>query len=51
MGRLKDAWNALRGYSAAADLRASNWSPSAGSANAEVAGAAATVARVQRPAD
>ena len=50
MGRLKDAWNALRGYSAAADLRASSWSPSAGSANAEVAGAAATVARRARDA-
>ena len=50
MGRLKDAWNALRGYSAAADLRASSWTPSAGSANAEVAGAAATVARRARDA-
>ena len=45
IGRLKSAWHALRGYAAASDLRASTWAPSSGSANAEVAGAAATVAR------
>ena len=50
LDRIRSAWNALRGYSAAADLRASSWSPSAGSANAEVAGAAATVARRARDA-
>ena len=51
MGRLRDAWNALRGYAAAQDLRASaQWAPSAGSATAEVGAAAATVARRARDA-
>ena len=50
IGRLKSAWHALRGYAAASDLRASSWAPSSGSANAEVAGAAATVARRARDA-
>jgi hypothetical protein len=45
LDRIRAAWHALRGYAAAADLRASTWAPSSGSANAEVAGAAATVAR------
>jgi len=45
MGRLRDAWNALRGYAAAQDQRASAWAPSGGSATAEVGVAAATVAR------
>ncbi|PWS35192.1 hypothetical protein DFH01_23085 [Falsiroseomonas bella] len=49
MGRLRDTWNALRGYAAAQDSRASAWAPSAGSATAEVGMAAATVAR--RPRD
>ena len=31
MGRLRDAWNALRGYAAAQDSRASAWAPSGGS--------------------
>ena len=48
--RLRSAWQALRGYAAASDLRASTWAPSSGSANAEVAGAAATVARRARDA-
>ena len=48
--RLRSAWHALRGYAAASDLRASTWAPSSGSANAEVAGAAATVARRARDA-
>ena len=48
--RLRAAWHVLRGYAAASDLRASTWSPSGGSANAEVAGAAATVARRARDA-
>ena len=48
--RLKVAWHALRGYAAASDLRASTWTPSSGSANVEVAGAAATVARRARDA-
>ena len=50
MGRLRDAWNALRGYAAAQDHRASAWAPSGGSANAEVGTAAATVARRARDA-
>jgi hypothetical protein len=45
MGRLRDAWHALRGYAAAQDSRASAWAPSGGSATAEVGMAAATVAR------
>ena len=50
IGRIRAAWHALRGYAAASDLRASTWAPSSGSANAEVAGAAATVARRARDA-
>ena len=50
ISRLKSAWHALRGYAAASDLRASTWAPSSGSANAEVARAAATVARRARDA-
>ena len=50
MGRLRDAWNALRGYAAAQDQRASAWAPSGGSATAEVGMAAATVARRARDA-
>ena len=49
-GRLKSAWHALRGYTAASDLRASTWAPSAGSANTEVSAAATTVARRARDA-
>ena len=50
LDRIRAAWNALRGYAAASDLRASTWAPSGGSANNEVAGAAATVARRARDA-
>jgi hypothetical protein len=50
MGRLRDAWQALRGYAAPQDSRASAWAPSGGSANAEVGQAAATVARRARDA-
>jgi lambda family phage portal protein len=50
MGRLRDAWNVLRGYAAAQDSRASAWAPSGGSATAEVGMAAATVARRARDA-
>ncbi|SUE63511.1 phage portal protein [Roseomonas gilardii] len=50
MGRLRDAWNVLRGYAAAQDQRASAWAASGGSANAEVGMAAATVARRARDA-
>jgi capsid protein len=50
MGRLRDAWNALRGYATAQDSRASAWAPSGGSATAEVGMAAATVARRTRDA-
>jgi hypothetical protein len=50
MGRLRDAWNALRGYAAAQDSRASAWAPSGGSATAEIGMAAATVARRARDA-
>ena len=50
MERLRAAWLALRGYAAAQDRRASAWSPSGGSANAEVGIAAATVARRARDA-
>lgn len=48
--RLRSAWQALRGYAAASDLRSSSWAPSGGSANAEVGAAAATVARRARDA-
>jgi capsid protein len=44
MSRLRDAWNALRGYAAAQDQRASAWAPSGGSATSEVGMAAKTVA-------
>ena len=51
MRRFRDAWQVFRGYAAAQDLRASaQWAPSAGSANAEVGAAAATVARRARDA-
>ena len=50
MGRLRDAWQALRGYAAAQDSRASTWAVSGGSATAEVGMAAATVARRARDA-
>ncbi len=50
MGRIRDAWLALRGYSAAQDQRASAWAASGGSATAEVGMAAATVARRARDA-
>ena len=50
LDRIRAVWHALRGYAAASDLRASTWAPSSGSANAEVAGAAATVARRARDA-
>ncbi|WPB86449.1 hypothetical protein [Sediminicoccus rosea] len=36
MGRLRDAWHALRGYAAAQDSRASSWAASGSSATAEV---------------
>ena len=45
---LRAAWNALRGYAAAQENRASTWSPSGGSANGEVGMAAASVARRAR---
>lgn len=48
--RVREAWNALRGYAAAQDSRASAWAPAGGSANAEVGAAAATVARRARDA-
>ncbi|MFN9096926.1 MAG: phage portal protein [Alphaproteobacteria bacterium] len=47
---LRAAWNALRGYAAAQENRASTWSPSGGSANGEVGMAAASVARRARDA-
>ena len=50
MGRLRDAWHALRGYAAAQDGRASSWAASGGSATAEVGVAAPTVARRARDA-
>ena len=50
MGRLRDAWHALRGYAAAQDSRASTWAASGGSATAEVGAAAPTVARGARDA-
>ena len=48
--RLREAWHALRGYSAAQDARASTWAPSGGSANSEVGNAAPTIARRARDA-
>ena len=50
MGRLRDAWHALRGYAAAQDSRASTWAASGSSATAEVGAAAPTVARRARDA-
>ncbi len=50
MGRLRDAWQVLRGYAAAQDSRASSWAASGGSATAEVGAAAPTVARRARDA-
>jgi capsid protein len=50
MGRLRDAWHALRGYAAAQDSRASSWAASGSSATAEVGLAAPTVARRARDA-
>ncbi|WP_203077298.1 phage portal protein [Falsiroseomonas ponticola] len=50
MGRIRDAWNALRGYAAAQDSRASSWAASGSSATAEVGAAAPTVARRARDA-
>ena len=47
---LRAAWQALRGYAAAQENRASSWSPSGGSANGEVGMAAASVARRARDA-
>ncbi len=47
---LRAAWQALRGYAAAQENRASIWSPSGGSANGEVGMAAASVARRARDA-
>jgi lambda family phage portal protein len=47
---LRAAWQALRGYAAAQENRASAWSPSGGSANGEVGMAAASVARRARDA-
>jgi lambda family phage portal protein len=49
-GRLRAAWQVLRGYAAAQEGRASAWAPSGGSATAEVGAAAATVARRARDA-
>jgi len=50
MGRIRDAWQVLRGYAAAQDSRASTWAVSGGSATAEVGAAAPTVARRARDA-
>jgi lambda family phage portal protein len=51
IARIRNAWQALRGYAAAQDHRASAaWAPSGGSATAEVGAAAATVARRARDA-
>ena len=50
IGRIRDAWHALRGYDAAQDSRASSWAASASSATAEVGAAASTVARRARDA-
>ena len=47
-GRVRAAWDALRGYAAAQDNRASAWAASGGSANSEVASGAATIARRAR---
>ena len=49
-GRVRAAWDALRGYAAAQDSRASAWAASGGSANSEVASGAATIARRAREA-
>ncbi len=50
MGRIRDAWQVLRGYAAAQDSRASTWAVSGSSATAEVGAAAMTVARRARDA-
>lgn len=50
LNRLRHAWHALRGYSAAQDVRASVWAPSGGSANTEVGSAITTIARRARDA-
>jgi len=50
MGRLRNIWQAIRGYDAAQDSRASSWAASGSSATAEVGAAAATVARRARDA-
>jgi lambda family phage portal protein len=50
MGRLRNVWQAIRGYAAAQDSRASSWAASGSSATAEVGAAAATVARRARDA-
>jgi lambda family phage portal protein len=50
MGRLRNVWQAIRGYDAAQDSRASSWAASGSSATAEVGTAAATVARRARDA-
>jgi len=50
MGRIRDAWQVLRGYAAAQDSRASTWAVSGSSATAEVGAAAPTVARRARDA-
>lgn len=50
MGRIRDAWHALRGYAAAQDSRVSSWAASGSSATAEVGAAAPTVARRARDA-
>ena len=50
LGRVRAAWDALRGYAAAQDSRASAWAASGGSANSEVASGAATIARRAREA-
>jgi lambda family phage portal protein len=51
MQRLRRAWQAFRGYDAAKDWRSNHgWRPSGGSANSDVGGAAASVARRARDA-
>ena len=50
IGRIRDAWPALRGYDAAQNSRASSWAGSASSATTEVGAAESTVARRARDA-
>jgi lambda family phage portal protein len=50
MGRWRNVWQAIRGYDAAQDSRASSWAASGSSATAEVGVAATTVARRARDA-